>query len=148
MRGTLQPLPTYVVHKGWGATNRVRKIRLTGPLAKPKKETSPTKYTSPFAKPQRRGSPIEAFSPFYINLQAFLVPTQNEGPIRSARKPIMESLPKIREIEYIILQIQPNLINKERRIITVHHQTGSPNKKGRLSQIKCSFYIHYQIQYR
>ena len=148
MRETLQPLPTYAVHKGWGATDRVRKIRLTSPLTKPKKEPSPTKYTSPFAKPQRRGSPIEAFSPFYVSLQAFLVPTQNEGPIRSARRLIMKSLPKIREIEYIILQIQSNLINKERRVITVHHQTGSPNKKGRLSKINCSYYIHYQIRYR
>ena len=128
--------------------DRVRKIRLTGPLVRPKKKVSPTKYTRPLAKPQRRGLPIEAFSPFYVSIQAFLVPTQNEGPIRSARGPIMESLLKIGEIEYIILQTQPNLINKERKKIIYHHQIGSPNKEGRLSQINCSFYIPYQIRYQ
>ena len=44
--------------------DRVQKIRLTGPLAKPKKETGPTKHSGPFAKPQRRGMPIAAFKPF------------------------------------------------------------------------------------
>ena len=43
--------------------DRVRKIRITGPLAKPKKEASPMKHSGPPVKHQRRGTPIEVFRP-------------------------------------------------------------------------------------
>ena len=145
-RDTLQPLPTYTVHKGWGETDRARKIRLTGPLARPKKGASPTKHSGPLTR--RRDMPIKALRPFYPKHASLLVPAQNEGPTRLAQRPIIGSLSKIKKIEYNILQIQPNLINKERKVMTVHHQTLSPNKERRLSQINCSFYILYQIRYR
>ena len=51
--------------------DRVRKIRLIGPLARPKKEASPMKHVGSLAKPQRRGTPIEAFGTFYASIQAF-----------------------------------------------------------------------------
>ena len=73
--------------------DRVRKIRLTSPLVRPKKEVIPTKHSGPLAKPQRRDMPIKAFRPFLHQHSSLLVPAQNEGPTRLAQRPIMGSLP-------------------------------------------------------
>ena len=128
----------------FNSTDRARKMRLTGPLARPKKGASPMKHSGPLTKPQRRDMPIKALRPFYTKHASLLVTAQNEGPTRLAQRPIIGSLSKIRKIEYNILQIQPNIINKERKVMTVHHQTLSSNKERRLSRINCSFYILYQ----
>ena len=60
--------------------DRARKIRLTGPLARPKKEVCLTKHSGPLAKPQRRDMPIKALKAFLRQHSCFLVPAQNEGP--------------------------------------------------------------------
>ena len=125
-------------------SDRARKIRLTCPLARPKKGVSPMKHSGPLTKPQRRYMPIKTLRPFYTKHVSLLVPAQNEGPTRLAQRPTIGSLSKIRKIEYNILQIQQNLINKERKVMTVHHQTLSSNKERRLFRINCSFYILYQ----
>ena len=78
MRDTLQPLPTYTIHKGWEATDRVRKIRLKSPVAWPKREASAWDE-----------GPIHWAYPFEYS--GYLTMAQVEGPTRLIQMSILDN---------------------------------------------------------
>ena len=68
----LQPLPTHSVHKGWGATDRVRKMGSLAYLASPKKWCAPCYIQAHLFQPKTKAKSVRPKDRSWISWKAHI----------------------------------------------------------------------------